>query len=252
MVLVLMAMVLLSMLMLTARASYTVENLNVTLTLKQNTSAQVNELLKVLISNGSVSQYSTNRVAFNLTLSDWQALIGPTLVQHIINPNESLYGFKLLPGPIIMQRGQSTAYILMTYTVNNVTSVNETSPRQFIYTFNPRVFNFQHGVSGEVLTGNTTLTMIVPSGAVIKSAYPLPDLPVYAFTNNYRNTTTVSWLYGEPLSKFSFKFLVQQSIQGEVASFFESAYRFFGIYTYIIIAALIIIFIAYTYHKASR
>ena len=62
-----------------ASASYTVKNLNVTMTLNPNTSAHVIETLQVVISNASVSQYSTNRVALNLTLSNWQALIGPLL-----------------------------------------------------------------------------------------------------------------------------------------------------------------------------
>ncbi len=64
----------LSFLAFTASASYTVQNLNVTMALKTNTSAQVSEVLKVLVSNASVSQYSTNRLALNLTLSNWQTL----------------------------------------------------------------------------------------------------------------------------------------------------------------------------------
>ncbi len=246
------AVIAVSLLIFTTGASYTVQNLNVTLTLKPNTSAQVTEVLKILVSNTSVSQYSTNREAFNLTLTNWQNLIGPMLVQHIINSNESLYNFKLFPGPITTKYGQSTANITMTYIVPNVTSVNETSPRQFLYTFNPRVLNFDHGVSGEVLIGNTTFTLIIPPGAIIESAYPRPDLPPYAALSNYRNISSVSWVYGEPLSKFSFAFLVQQSIQGEVASFFRSVYDIFGIFSYIIIAAAVVLFIIYTYYRASR
>lgn len=249
---ILLALLLLSVLLLNAKASYTVQSLNTTLTLNQNTSAQVAETFKVLLNNESVGQYSTNRVALNLTLSDWQRLIGPMLVQHIINPNQSLYNFKFLPGPVVTANGDHTAYIIMTYIVNNVTTVNEIAPRQFLYKFNPRVFNFEHGVSGEVLSGNTTMTIIVPSGAVIKSAYPIPDLPPYAFSDNYKNITSVSWLYGEPLSKFSFTFLMTQSLQEEVAKFFESTYNFFGIFTYVIIAAVIILFIVYTYYRASK
>lgn len=248
----LIALVLFSALVVNARAAYTVQNLNVTVTLNHNTSAQVDEVLKVLISNASVSQYSTNRLAFNLTLSDWQKLIGPQLVQHIINPNGSIYNFNFLPGPVVNANGQSLAYVILAYDVNNVTVVNETAPRRFLYKFNPKVLNFEHGVSGEVLPANTTFTIAVPAGAVIKSAYPLPDLPVYAFTNNYTNVTKVSWLYGEPLSRFSFTFLVQQTIQGEVISFFQAVYGFFGIFAYVIIAAVIVLFIAYTYYRASR
>lgn len=69
------AILMLSFLAFTASASYTVQNLNVTMALKTNTSAQVSEVLKVLVSNASVSQYSTNRLALNLTLSNWQTLV---------------------------------------------------------------------------------------------------------------------------------------------------------------------------------
>jgi hypothetical protein len=242
----------LSLLSFTASASYTVQNLNVTLSLRPNTSAQVSEVLRVLVSNASVSQYSTNRLALNLTLTDWQKLVGSMLVQHIINPNESLYDFKLFPGPISVQNGQATANIVMAYIVPNVTFVNETSPRQFLYRFNPKVLNFNHGLSGEILTGNTTLTIMVPSGAAIVSAYPPPDVPPSASLLNYKNLSAVSWLYGEPLSKFSFTFLMQQSIQAEVASFFRSVYNSLGAFSYVIIAAAVLLFIVYTYYRASR
>ena len=59
-----------------ANATYTVSHLNVTMNLNRNTSAQVNEMLTVIISNDSVNQYSTSRVALNLTLSNWQSIIG--------------------------------------------------------------------------------------------------------------------------------------------------------------------------------
>jgi hypothetical protein len=235
-----------------ANASYTVTNLNVTLNLNQNTSTQVTEVLTVLISNQSVSQYSTNRLALNLSLSSWQKAIGPLLVEHIINSGSSIYNFKFLPGPIFKQNGQSFAYIILSYNVNNVTTVNETAPRVFSYKFNPKVFNFEHGQSGEVLTSNTTLTFIVPNGATITSVYPLPDLPVFAFENNYKNITQVSWLYGEPLSKFSFDFVIKQGLQTEVESFFNSIYKTFGIFMYVLLAIVIILSIVYIYMRATK
>jgi hypothetical protein len=228
-------------------ASYTVTHLNVTLTLDRNTSAQVTELLTVEISNNSVSQYQTNRVALNLTLSDWQELIGPLLVQHIINPSSSVHNFKLLPGSVMSVNGISTAYILMGYTVNNVTTVNQTAPRTFVYDFNPNVFNFEHGASGQVLDPNTTLTVLLPKGADIESVYPLPDYPPSAFTSGYKNTTMVSWLYGEPLSKFNFTFVIMESIQTEVTSFFTGIYHVLGVFIYVIIAIVVLIVFLYTY-----
>ncbi len=228
-------------------ASYTVTHLNVTLVLDINTSAQVTELLTVEMSNSSVSQYLTNRVALNLTLSDWQELVGPLLVQHIINPSTSVHNFKLLPGSVMSSNGINTAYILVGYTVSNVTSVNQTAPRTFVYDFNPDVFNFEHGASGQVLIPNTTLTIVMPKGAVIKSAYPLPDYPPSAFTSGYKNTTTIAWLYSEPLSKFNLTFVIMESIQTEVTSFFVGIYNALGAFTYVIIAIVVLLVLLYTY-----
>lgn len=235
-----------------ARASYTVKNLNVTLILNQNTSAQVTEVLQIEISNESVSQYTTNRAALNLTLSNWQSLIGPELIQHIINPNSSVYNFKFFPGPVSKRYGQSYANMTLIYYVKNVTFVNETAPRMFQYRFNPKVFNFQHGVSGEVLSSNTTLTMIIPQAGVITTVYPIPDLPPDVFATNYKNVTRISWVFGEPLSKFTLIYVVKQSIPAEVEGFFSAIYKALGIFTYVIIIVVVLLLILYVYNRASR
>jgi hypothetical protein len=228
-------------------ASYTVTHLNVTLTLEKNTSAVVTELLTVELSNNSVGQYLTNRVALNLTLSDWQELMGPLLVQHIINPSTSVHNFKLLPGGVMNDNGINTAYMIMSYTVSNVTSMNQTAPRTFVYNFNPYVFNFEHGASGQVLNPNTTLSIILPKGATIESAYPLPDYPPSAFANNYKNTTEISWLYSEPLSKFNLTFVITESIQTEVTEFFIGTYHTLGAFTYVIVAIAVLLVFLYSY-----
>ncbi|MDE1868985.1 MAG: hypothetical protein KGH60_03405 [Candidatus Micrarchaeota archaeon] len=235
-----------------SHASYSVTNLNVTVALNKNTSAQVTEILTMIISNSSVQQYTTNRVALNLTLSNWQNIIGPLLVQHIINPYKGVYNFKFLPGSVTNINGQNYAYLLMSYEVSNVTVVNQTAPRNFVYRFNPAVFNFEHGASGQVLNPNTTLTIVLPSGSQIKSVYPIPDYPPSAFTNDYANTTRVSWLYGEPLSKFTLTFVITEGIQAEVVGFFGQIYKELGIFTYLIIAIIILAFILYAYFRVGR
>ena len=235
----------------TTEASYTIKNLNVTLLLNQNTSAVVTEVFQIEISNESVSQYSTNRAALDLSLSDWQVLIGPSLTQHIINPTSSSYNFKFLPGPVSNSGNSNIANIILQYDIKNVTYVNETAPRLFMYRFNPKVLNFEHGVSGEILNSNTTLTIVMPAGSVITTVYPIPDLPPYAFTTQYKNVTQVSWLYGEPLSKFTLLFTLRQSIQDEVEQFFSQIYKDLGLFSYIIIAGAIILTVFYMYRKAA-
>ncbi|MEM0154269.1 MAG: hypothetical protein QW814_00325 [Methanothrix sp.] len=230
--------------------SYTVTHLNTTVTLNKNTSAQVTEVLTVFVSNSSVNQYETNRIALNLTLSTWQGFIGPLLVQHIINPKSGVYNFKYLPGPLVPQYDGGIAKLIMSYNVNNVTSVKQTAPREFVYSFNKNVFNFEHATSGEVLPANTTLTIVLPSGAQVSEIYPIPDAPVANFTSGYSNTTQFSWFDGEPLSKFTLVFVMHESLTTEVTNFFTSTYNALGVLSYVIIAAIIAGLIAYAYIKS--
>ncbi len=251
-----MVLLLASMLMIvlagSSFASYTVSYLNTTISLNQNTSAAVTEVLTVRVSNSSVNQYLTDRIALNFTLSTWQQLIGPELVQHVINPTSGIYNFKFNPGPLIRNSNGGIAYMVMSYEVNNATRVEQTSPRTFIYTFNPSIFNFEHAASGELLPTNTTLTIEVPKGSHIESVYPIPDSPATALTTNYANMTTLMWFTGEPLSKFALSFSMQESLSDEVAGFFDAVYNTLGIFTYLIVALIIIAIIAYTYERAGR
>jgi hypothetical protein len=235
-----------------ANASYNVTSIKVNLYLNQNTSAHVNETVQVAITNQSVAQYQANRLALNLTLSQWQELIGSALQEHIINPKGATYNFILLPGPVVQSGTSYRADIVLSYDVSNVTTVNQTSPRVFVYTLRPSILNFQHGASGEVLNPNTTFNITIPSGARVKTVYPVPDWPPYGVTNNFANVTSVAWYYGEPLSKFEFIFVVNQSIRDEVGAFFLTVYQALGLYSYLIIAAVIVLFILYVYYRASK
>ena len=236
----------------TAHSSYTVTSINTTVTLNTNTSAEVIEILNLSISNTSVAQYSSDRVALNLSLSNWQSLIGPSLVQHIINQHSGISDFKFLPGPLTAEQYGGRADIIMSYVVKNVTFVSEPSPRKFLYSFNPTVFNFEHGVSGEILPLNATLNIVLPSGAQILSVYPIPDSPAYGFAKNYQNVSELSWFYGEPLSKFTLNFVVKEGLEEEVFGFLSGIYQKLGILVYVIIAVAIISFVIYTYYRASR
>ena len=233
-------------------AAYNVTSISVGLFLNPNTSAHVNETIQLAITNQSIKQYQTNRIALNLTISQWQQLIGSQITEHIINPKGSIYNFVLLPGPVVQSGASYKADIVLSYDVNNVTTVNQTSPRVFVYTLKSNVFNFQHGASGQVLSPNTTLDIVIPSGSKIKSVYPLPDYPPYGVTNNYANTTSISWFYGEPLSKFDLVFVVNQSMRDEVGSFFSAIYHYLGVYSYLVVAAVIALFVLYVYYRASK
>lgn len=235
-----------------AYGSYTVTNLNVTVTLNTNTSAAVTEILTVQVSNQSTEQYTTDRASLNLTLQEWQTLLGSYLTQHIINPSTGVFNFELLPGPLTTEQNGGRADVLMSYDVLNVTKVSQVEPREFVYAFNPSVFNFEHGLSGEVLSPNTTLTIVLPTGAGITSVYPIPDSPASGITNNYANVSRVSWFYGEPLSKFELSFSITESLQTEVSKFFAGVYGYLGAFSFVIIALVILLFILYAYIRAGR
>jgi hypothetical protein len=237
----------------TAAASYRVTDINTTVVLNSNnTTAQVNEVINVYVSNNSYSQYNKNRVALNLTLSDWQSIIGPDLVQYIDNPEYGLYGFKFFPGPLIKQPENYTAGLLMSYYVKNVTSVKNIAPRVFLYTFNPSVLNFEHAASGEVLPNDTTFTVVLPKNARIDSVYPTPDYPPSLVLNGYANVTKVSWNDGEPLANFKLTYQTEQSLQNEVGSFFSDIYHELGVFTYVLAILMIVAFLVYVYMRASH
>jgi len=233
-------------------ASYTVTNLNTTIALNKNNTAQVTELLDVVVSNASISQYQTDRVALNLTLSTWQALIGPKLVWHVLNSRLGVQNFRFLPGPLVMTSGgNGKTVLLMLYSISNVTTVEQIAPRAFMYTFNSSVLNFEHTQIGVVLPKNTTLNIILPRGSIIGQVYPIPDAPANSFSNNYKNITKLSWYNGEPLSKFSLTYEIHESLGDEVIGFFVGVYNILGVFSYILVALVIIGLILYTYFKAS-
>ncbi len=234
-------------------ASYSVINVSTQINLRQNTSASVREIVTIGLTNSSINSYTTDRSALNLTLSNWQSIIGPTLTQHIINPKSGVHRFELLPGPVTTTvTGGHIAQIIMLYDVYNVTYLVETSPRIFFYTFNDSVFNFQHELAGEVLPPNTKLTINLPAGARITSIFPIPDSPTNLITSNYTNSTSLSWFNQEPLSKFALSFTIRQSLQAEVLQFFSGVYNSLGVLTYIIIGLVVLIFIIYTYLKVDK
>ncbi|MCL5106199.1 MAG: hypothetical protein M1331_02280 [Candidatus Marsarchaeota archaeon] len=243
--------ILLSVSAVAANASFAVTHLNTTVALNKNTSAKITEVINIKISNESLKQYQLDRVALNLKLEEWQSLIGPTLVQHIINTHFGVSNFSFIPGPVSVHNGSNTAQLYLNYEVLNVTTVKQIAPRAFSYKFNSTVFNFEHGASGEILPPNTTLTIDLPLGARNISVYPIPDLPANGLADKFNNATTLSWNNGEPLSRFTLNFELNENIQTEVVSFFTRVYDYLGYASYVIVILIILLFIFYTYFKAK-
>ncbi len=234
----------------TSFASYNVSSINTTVTISQNGSAYVTDVLHVTVGNASVEQYTVDRSGLNLTLSDWQSLIGPQLVPHVINKRSGIYGFNLLPGPVFLQNARHVANIYMHYYVSNIATINQTGPRTYKYTFNASDLNFAQGVGGVVLGQNMRLNIILPNASTVITAYPLPDYP--SPSQNLTSAQALSWYAGEPLYSFELVFQVKTSTTTEVLDFFGSIYSALGSLVYILIGGAVLLFIIYTYFKIGR
>lgn len=235
------------------QAYYNITSINTTVILNGNSSAHVIESFNLYISNSSVQQYTQNRNAVGISLSDWQNIIYTTqLTQHIINARHSTYGFTFLPGPLVKTYNGGDALLTMSYYINNVTSITNIAPRKFEYTFNDTVFNFENTGNGQALPDDARLNIIIPQGAQLLSIYPLPDLPAPTYLNDYKNFTSFSWFSGEPLSQFSFSFIMAQSLQGEVLAYFSNIYDNYKVDLYLLLAAIIAFVIIYVYYNAGR
>ena len=227
---------------------YGISSINTTVSINLNGSAYISEAITTILPNSSLAQYTIDRSGLNLTLSNWQAIVGPQLVQHIINPRTGVYAFHLLPGPVNRTSYGGIATIYMNYYVYNVTTVNQTGPRVLGFKFNDNVLNFAHGSGGVVLGQYTRFNIILPKNSRIISVYPLPDYPS-DFAASQANISEVSWFGGEPLYNFNLVFQVKESLLTEVKGFFGSIYAALGIFTYIIVLVIVLLIIFYTYMK---
>lgn len=225
-------------------ASINATYLNTTVVLNTSTSARVIETLTLNISNSSVGEYLQDRQAINLTINDWATVLHTNLlIQHVFNPSSSIARFTLLPGPLLYSNGRNAeASLTISYIAYNVTSVTNVGPRKFDYTFDSSALNFEHSAGGQSLPANTRFNIIIPQGTELISIYPSPDFPPPNFLGTYNNVTTFSWYEAEPLSKFTFSYLVTQSLQDEVVTYFNSVYSGYTqqIYLFIIILASVI------------
>jgi hypothetical protein len=225
--------------------------LNTTVVLSNSTDARVVETLTINMSNSSVGQYLQDRQAINLTISQWSSVLHTNLlIQHIFNPSSSISGFTLLPGPLLYSNGKSAqASLTISYLAHNISTVSNIGPRKFEYTLNGTVLNFEHSASGVSLPPNSRFNIIIPKESVLVSVYPAPDFPPPNFLGTYNNVTLYSWYESEPLSKFTFSYLVTESLQGEVVTYFQSIYFSYTQQLYLLIIILVSVMAVYIYVK---
>lgn len=236
-----------------ASAYMNVTYINTTIILNRNNSAHVIEVFSLYISNSSISQYNTSRQAINLTLSGWQKVLNTNLlVEHVLSPVSSIYAFDFLPGPVQTTANGGIAQIVISYNVRNITSEKVIAPRKFLYNFNNTFFNFVHTPYGEALPQNARLNIIVPANAKLASVYPLPDYPYINFVSNSTNSTMFSWYRGEPLAKFTFSYIVTESLGDEVAGYFGRIYGMYSAQLYMAAIIIIVAIGAYLYIKVVK
>ena len=218
--------------------------LNTTVVLNTSTSARVIETLTINMSNSSVGEYLQDRQAINLTINDWATVLHTNLlIQHVFNPSSSIARFTLLPGPLLYSNGRNAeASLTISYIAYNITSVTNVGPRKFDYTFDSSALNFEHSAGGAIPSSKRKVQHNNTTGHRAYLNISSPDFPPPNFLGTYNNVTTFSWYEAEPLSKFSFSYLVTQSLQDEVVTYFNSIYSGYTqqIYLFIIILASVI------------
>ena len=216
-------------------------------------SARVVESLDLYVSNSSVNQYQQSRNAVGQDLSTWQKILyTTTLTEHILNQRSGVQDFQFLPSALTTANNGGTAVLTMEYTVSNITSMKIIAPRTLEYSFNNSVFNFEHTGSGQQLPPNTRLNIIVPSGASIINAYPIPDYPSLNLISNYNNDTLFSWYSQEQLSSFSFVYVTKETLQKEVESYFSGVYSKYSLLIYVLIVLCAVLLAIYIYIKLSQ
>ena len=234
-------------------AYFNATSLNTTIVLSQNNSAHIVESVNLYISNSSFTQYVQDRQAINFTLSQWQSALNTNLlVEHILNPKSSVYSFQFLPGPITYYGNYGDAQLTLSYYVRNITSSSEISPRRFEYVFNNTVFNFLHTASGQTLPSNARLNIVVPNGAQIVTIYPVPDYPRLSFIGNYTGSTTFSWYSADPLSSFTFSYILLQSPGQEVSEFFSNLLSNYSDLIFLLVGAIVLVLLVYLYIRVSN
>jgi hypothetical protein len=234
-----------------AFAYINVTYLNTTVVLNTSSTARVIETLTINMSNSSVGQYLSDREAINLTLNQWASVLHTNLlIQHVFNPASSITNFTLLPGPLLYSNSkEAQASLTISYISHNISTITNVGPRKFDYTFDSSALNFQHSAGGESLPLNARFNIIIPAGTSLVSVYPAPDFPPPNFLGTYTNVTQYSWYEGEPLSKFSFSYLVAQSPQAEVVSYFDSVYSDYTQQIYLLIIIFASVAVVYLYVK---
>jgi hypothetical protein len=137
--------------------------------------------------------------------------------------DKSYYNFYFFPEALISYGNFGIARIRISYTIDNATMITQVGPRLFKYVVNPKIFKFEIGKSGPVLSDNTSLNIFLPQNAIVEEVIPLPDNQI-PLNKNFTATYFV-WNSGEPLSSFTLIFYIKQGMISEISDFVKSVHE---------------------------
>jgi len=201
------------------KASFKDLYLNTTVYLLKNGSANVVEVITIFVNGSSMKDYNIAKKALNLTITDWRALTGSNfLMPHVFD--KSYYNFYFSPEALISYGNFGIAKIRISYTIDNATTFTLVAPRLFKYVVNPKIFKFELGKSGPVLSDNTSLSIFLPNAAIVEDVFPIPDNQI-PLEKNF-TIHSLLWNSGEPLSSFTLVFYLREEMQTEIFEFIKS------------------------------
>lgn len=205
-------------------------SLTVTITANPDGTAHVDEEVQLIVSPNVYDLYKGSLRSTRLTISDWQNTTGSkNLRYHILSATATPMNTRVFPRPL--QRftyvDKSVAVITVEYdTSAPVFTAEGAGPRKTLYTFNPQVLSFENAPEGQVLPENAVLTLnILPNSKVdLSKTFPRPTSPSAA-EGKPSTATAYTWNAtggAIPLTPFDFSFTTEQSLDGEVNSYFAA------------------------------
>jgi len=243
----------LTMLMLAARADFHDLSLSVTVKVAVNGSAHVTEKVKLAIDPSSVDLYRGSIFSRELTIMDMQQITNSKLLRQHIFSSISTRNLRIVPENINNYEfsNVSTAVIRLDYDIDRLVLLNQTGPRTVLYTFNKSTLSFEPSPSGQVLPDNNELTIIIPPDSVVTSITPDPTEPTITrdYLDHVRGISNFTWRGTMPLMDFELAFTREEPIDVEVSRFFNdiemTALSLFLSAPGIILTLLVIVAVAY-------
>ncbi len=217
-----------------AYAGFTITALDVIVTVNEDGSADITEIVYLLITTDyHISIYKTGLSQNDL--ASWSSMTGLSEMRyHVDNRYVDVQDVVVRPQPVFkcnpladLCHGElRISYHVDSYKNKEGNPVNSTGlfihdkykPRTTRYTLNGAAFGFEESELGDVILGsNQRLTIIVPDKATVIDVSPLPE-----DMGEFREVTEFSW-ENTVLAHFKLTFEIEEGLDKEVLEFFMEA-----------------------------